>query len=61
VIGVLSDALMPSLGRDSLRIAMAWTLPVCLVTAACHARVAAPDGRTETRVAERSAARAAFD
>jgi predicted MFS family arabinose efflux permease len=40
VIGVLSDALTQSTGRDALRHAMSWTLPVCLITAACHARVA---------------------
>jgi len=40
VIGVLSDALTQSIGRDALRHAMSWTLPVCLITAGCHARVA---------------------
>lgn len=40
VIGVLSDALTPSIGRDALRHAMSWTLPVCLITAACHVRMA---------------------
>jgi hypothetical protein len=38
VIGVLSDALTQSMGRDALRHAMSWTLPVCLITAACHTR-----------------------
>ena len=39
-IGVLSDALTPSIGQEALRHAMSWTLPVCLITAFCHMRVA---------------------